>query len=246
VAQAHLDARSMPSWAEEACGRWGEMLDRLEQAPTSVATTLDWAIKLVLFQRRARHHGAEWSAIEHWNRAARAGAGSLTAAQSPSEDVLSDDDSPPPASAAADELARLSPYLEQQGLDPRNFEALPKLRQELFEIDVRFGQLGARGIFTALDRDGVLAHRVVGVDNIEHAMAHPPATGRARVRGEWVRALARERGRFQCDWQAVMDWEQLRRIDLSDPFATEAAWQPFESGGLARERGMRMRLELDL
>ena len=36
---------------------WRTMLGALEAAPDSVATTLDWAIKLALFKQRARERG---------------------------------------------------------------------------------------------------------------------------------------------------------------------------------------------
>jgi proteasome accessory factor A len=97
--------------------------------------------------------------------------------------------------------------------------------QELCEIDTRFGQVGAGGVFEALDRAGVLRHRVDGVDNIEHAMTHPPATGRARIRGECVRRFAGERSRYSCGWVSIHDRERGLVLDLSDPFAATETWK---------------------
>ena len=67
-------------------------------------------------------------------------------------------------------------------------------------------------------------------------MTVPPPRGRARLRGEAIRALA---GRRDCcaDWQFVRD-EQGRTLDLSDPLAATAEW-------LQADRRDPMRLMLD-
>lgn len=62
-------------------------------------------------------------------------------------------------------------------------------------------------------------------DNIEHAMEHAPAVGRARVRGSYVRQLTGGGTRYLCDWRGVWDCEGHRTLDLNDPFATAAEWQ---------------------
>ena len=102
------------------------------------------------------------------------------------------------------------------------FEAL---RHDLLELDVRFSQLGDGGLFADLDRDDLLTHEFVGVDNIEHAMENPPASGRARVRGECVRRLAGDADNYLCDWHTVWERATNRMLDLSDPFCTEERWR---------------------
>jgi hypothetical protein len=96
-------------------------------------------------------------------------------------------------------------------------------RQRFCEIDTRFGQLGARGIFQSLNAAGVLQHHVPGVDNIEHAVANPPTLGRARIRGQVIQRLAGS-GQSRCDWQQIVN--VARGQNLSDPFASEEAWRP--------------------
>jgi hypothetical protein len=56
-------------------------------------------------------------------------------------------------------------------------------------------------------------------------MANPPAVGRGRLRGEAVRRLAGNNGRYRCDWRGVWDDGLRRVLDLSDPFAVEEQWQ---------------------
>ena len=60
------------------------------------------------------------------------------------------------------------------GLAWNDLERFLSLRDEFYQIDTRFGQIGPRGIFTALDRRGVLDHKVAAVDGVEAAMREPP------------------------------------------------------------------------
>ncbi|MSU57201.1 MAG: hypothetical protein EXS35_03300 [Pedosphaera sp.] len=110
-----------------------------------------------------------------------------------------------------------------------------KLRQELFEIDVRFGQLGERGIFAGLDRAGVLQHQFPGVDNFPHAMANPPNLGRARIRGEVIKKYSGREPKHYCDWDGVWDASGSRWLDLSRPFATTEEWKTAPTPAAAPE-----------
>jgi len=226
MAEAHLEAPSMPSWAGQVCDEWRAMLCALEAAPDSVATTLDWAIKLALFKSRARQHSIAWEALPHWNHVVTKLSEALRRAgvtdQRPSVDVILDECGP-----VADEVRRLTPYLRAHGLRWDDLRTFIHLRQELFEIDTRFGQLGDAGIFAHLDSAGVLAHRVAGIDNIEHAMEHPPTIGRAGLRGRYVRELGGSGKRYECDWYGIWDHHKHLVLDLSDPFAASAQWQSY-------------------
>jgi proteasome accessory factor A len=224
MAETHLQAASMPPWAGLVCREWRAMLCALEAAPDSVATTLDWAIKLALFKQRSRQRGITWEELPHWNHVVTKLSEALDRAgwkdERPSVDVILDERGP-----VADEVRRLTPYLSAHRLRWDALRAFIELRQELFEIDTRFGQLGDTGIFTGLERAGVLTHRVNGIDNIEHAVEHPPAAGRARVRGRYVRELSGAGKRYECDWQGIWDHQKHLVLDLSDPFAASAQWQ---------------------
>ncbi len=228
MAEAHLEAPFMPPWAGQVCRVWRDMLRALEAAPDSVATTFDWAIKLSLFKQRAHRRGVAWESLPQWNHVATKLSEALqrggVADHRPSIDLILDERGP-----VADEVRRLTPYLSTHHLRWDGLRAFIGLRQELFEIDTRFGQLGDSGIFTCLDRAGVLTHRVGGVDNIEHAMEHPPAVGRAGVRGRSVRELSGAGKRYECDWYGIWDHHRHMVLDLSDPFAASAQWQPFHA-----------------
>jgi hypothetical protein len=222
-AESHADAAFMPAWAGEVCRGWRTTLDLLDGALASVAATLDWAIKLALFRDHARQARVAWESLPHWTHVAERLRGALAAStftgRATAELVLSE------RSPVPDAVRGLDPYLREHGLGWDGLRPFIDLRKELLEIDTRFGQLGERGIFATLDRAGVLTHRAPGVVDVETAIVTPPAGGRARLRGEAIRQLARRGTRATADWQGVHDLDGKRTLDLRNPFATAAEWK---------------------
>jgi proteasome accessory factor A len=236
-AEAHVHDAFMPPWAGEVCRRWRAVLDCLSGGWESVATSLDWAIKLALYKEEARRRGLGWESLATWTavaatlRAALARAGqhdgSLTLR------LVLDRHSP-----IADEVTRLtSTVLREHGLGWDGFAAFLDVRSRLFEIDTRFGQLGCEGLFATLDAGGVLTHHVDGVDNVEHAIENPPAVVRAQLRGQLVRELTGHDGRYRCDWEGVWDCQDSKWIDLLDPFVAVPEWKKWPEEGEAMPPG---------
>jgi hypothetical protein len=242
LAEAHLGDSFMPAWAAEVCCRWRAVLDQLEDAPNSVSQTLDWGIKLALYAHQARSFGVRWEDVGFWNQAIERLAAALDARQGRRKPVSIErvigSKSPIP-----EEVAALDPLLQSRGLQWEDAKPLLRSRQKFYEIDTRFGQLGPQGIFEALDLAGVLNHRVSGVDNIEHAMAEPPATGRAGVRGQVIRRLAGA-GKAQCDWQRIVNFQEKQMLDLSDPFTHKESWRPFRPEDVRDARLLQLHAEL--
>jgi Pup-ligase protein len=222
LAERHLDIARMPPWAEDVCREWRAALNLLLDAPESVAATLDWAIKRAIYSNYASGKGVEWDSLHHWtpvltdlrfahdiidNHRARFTADYILDRQGPLRHTVQ----------------ALTPAVREKGLSWDSLDAVLALRKDLLEIDMRFGELGGRGIFANLDAAGVLTHHIAGVEAIEDAMIHPPAMGRARVRGEVIRRLGGY-GYYKCDWQGVADLRSKRLLDLSDPFETEERW----------------------
>jgi hypothetical protein len=226
-AEAHLGDSFMPAWAAEVCHRWRAVLDQLEGAPGSIQQTLDWGIKLALYSDHARRLGVRWDALPFWNRVIDR----LAAALGDGEDGENGEKPLPlelalgPKSPIPKEVRSLTPLLRSRGFIWEDLKTLLQCRQKFFEIDMRFGQLGPKGIFQPLDLAGVLNHRISGVDDIEQAVAEPPAAGRARIRGQAIRHLAAAE-KVQCDWQHIVDFQAGKILDLSDPFACEESWRP--------------------
>ncbi len=100
----------------------------------------------------------------------------------------------------------------------------------MLEADTRWGQLGPEGVFELLDRAGVLDHRVAGVDRVDHAVEHPPAAGRAAVRGRVIRREWLRKDQCSCGWDHVMDHAAARTLDLSDPFTEVERWSDQRPG----------------
>jgi proteasome accessory factor A len=206
-AEQHRDASWMPSSAAAVCHLWREILELLAKgAPASVATKLDWAIKFAMFRDRLSRKGRS---LEEMGRVP----------------LLPD--------TAHKEISPLHglTFVPSRHDVTEEQKQLQTLRQQLCEIDVRCGQLGSSGVLDALAAAGVLTHHVPGVDNFEHAMANPPALGRARLRGQCVLRLAGTNGRYDCHWTGVADHRKRQWLDLSDPFATQEKWvaQPLQS-----------------
>jgi proteasome accessory factor A len=217
-AESYQNEPFMPPWTRQVCSQWRKMLDRLENgAPGSVASTLDWAMKLGLFLHHAERRGLS---LQHWyhpdQAMRRVHDGNPFALSNEEAPVSNKSDCAPPA--------------------------VRKVHQELCEIDTRFGQLGSNGIFAALDQAGVLGHRFAGVDNIEHALANPPAIGRARLRGLCVRRFNGQNQRYSCSWRNVVDHEKNLLLDLSEPFITDESWQPAPAGFRCPDNGIQAHL----
>ena len=230
---AHLHSPTMPDWADEVYARWCSLLERLENAPESVAPTLDAPMKLAVFKNHAKRRSFDWRQINDWNMAveplvqvlARAGRGPehLTA------DLIRDRHGP-----LAGEVEGLKWLLDMKGLSWERVGAFLDLRAELQEIDTRWSQLGPKGIFGRIEATcpAALDHTVPGVDHIEDAMVLPPADTRAAVRGAHVKELAnKEQGNFVCSWEHIVDREQHRVLNMADdPFSTAARWETAAEG----------------
>jgi proteasome accessory factor A len=230
LAEAHVGHALMPTWAPEVCRRWRAVLDALESGWESMATTLDWAIKLALYRDRTRRRDLPWESLEPWTFVAK----SLTAAlqaKSPTSRLTAELALSPDGPIVHDAWA-LNDMLDDAGLDWSGLGPFLRTRDELREIDTRFGQLGPEGLFARLDAAGALTHRVEGIDDIDRAVATPPDVPRARVRGELVRTLAGSALRYACDWDGVWDDESGNWVDLSDPFAASSGWNREEDFAL--------------
>jgi proteasome accessory factor A len=119
---------------------------------------------------------------------------------------------------------------ESRGVAWDKLDSNTALRDELFQIDMRWGELGEAGIFHQLDAAGVLSHAIPGGSlDVAEAMRTAPDQGRARLRGETIRRLhgesKRARSRYHCNWSNIVDEKQRRVFDLSDPFGRNASWE---------------------
>lgn len=224
LAEAHAHEKYMPEWTGYVCHVWRDILDRLSNDPRATERILDWSIKLAMYTDQAAKLGMPWERLAFWNGIVNRLDAALEAANcDPGE--LSLNSVIGPKSPIREHADRFTKVLRARGMDWDELREILAARQRFCEIDTRFGQLDARGIFQSLNAAGVLQHHVPGVDNIEDAVANPPTFGRARIRGQVIQRLAGG-GRSRCDWQHIVNPEGGQTLDLSDPFASEETWRP--------------------
>jgi len=222
----------LPDWAPGICDRLEQVLEALGDDPGRMSKTLDWAIKSFIYSNRPNDGKDEGRDIL---AALYAAVRSTAFGESrPSLAFLLG-----PSSPVLDTVARLNEDLVRrklrwQDLKLHNSEAL-----RMAEIDTRFGVLGD-GIFDQLDRRGLLNHRLLAEERVEHAVWHAPANTRARLRGEIVTRLAGKRNVF-CTWTGVFDRANKKYIDLHDPWQETEHWAsiPVENEGTVA-RGSRL------
>ena len=220
----------LPEWAGEICALWSDALDHIGRNDGWVERSLDWGIKQALF-RQWVGGSDRWEALRSQNRTWRYARTQLWRAMQTLPEpgnlsihnVMFGADCPIP-----DEKARISRYLAEKGTDWEGIRRFLALRQELFEIDVRYSQLGERGIHTQLSAQGLTGDPLTTEQEVTRAMMHPPEGGRAMARGQLIRELWRGKAMVDigCNWTRVWDRRGRRFVDLSDPFGTEVRWEP--------------------
>lgn len=228
--EAHLGADFLPPWAAEVCRVWGSTLDELTEGPDGVAAKLDWAIKLTLFRRHVARRGFDWATLPRWTAVADGLADVVIGSGRREPTITAEEALALGNRVAPATMHRLGAELAAHGLAWGGLRPFLDLKHELCEIDTRYAQVGASGIFQALERAGVLEDDGPGVGEIASALETPPAVGRARVRGETIRALARRQGAI-ADWHGVWDKRRKRMLDLGDPFVEVAEWRPWQAEG---------------
>ena len=221
----YLADPDIPEWAEPVCRLWRHILDGIDAADGRLDGTMDWAIKRRLFERALARRGVPWASLAVWESVltrlhaawVREGGKTFDALKALDWTLL------------ADTRSRLTHSLARYGL---SWDQLPNFlgaRNEVLELDAKFGALDETGIFNALDAAGVLQHRVEGLD-VGDAVTQPPQDTRARVRGNVVRRLSEEGAPYGAEWVSVYDGKRSRVLDLSNPFETEERWRERTSG----------------
>ncbi|MBM3320566.1 MAG: proteasome accessory factor PafA2 family protein [Candidatus Eisenbacteria bacterium] len=228
AAEAHLGDGTLPPWAGKLCAAWRRVLDDLEADPARLSASLDWAIKRSLYEHRAREAGIDLDSISVWNTVLPRLMHTVRSSPFRGRRVLVEEVLAPTApEPVRDFVEKSAPLLRRHGTRWEDLRPLVDLRRELFEIETRFPELSDEGIFAALDRAGVLRHRVPDLGDVDRALHEPPERGRARIRGREVRRLAGEpRNGYLCDWDRIGDIRRRQVLDLSDPYAESAEWKP--------------------
>ena len=101
----------------------------------------------------------------------------------------------------------------------RERHGLPLGHPKVALLDLQYHDVSrTRGIYYRLQGRGS-AERIVSDEAIERAVDHPPATTRARLRGEFIRRAKERRRDFTVDWVHLKLNDQTQRtVLLKDPF----------------------------
>jgi hypothetical protein len=226
LAEDYCGASFMPPWAQEVCSEWRKVLRDLECDPEGLVGVLDWPTKLALFKRRTRARSSlRWSSLAVWSSIARRVSEALSPADGNEGRVRSRQIKACLATKGETRrlIQNLTSMLDEHGLEWDELDAFHELRDELCELDMRYGQLYPRGIFLHLEEAGAIRRRMIEPAQIEAAIDRAPEEGRARVRGDAVRRLAGGDAHYSCDWTGIIGDNEY--LDLSDPFVTEVGWQ---------------------
>jgi proteasome accessory factor A len=86
-------------------------------------------------------------------------------------------------------------------------------------IDLNYHDVNMdRGLYYKLVSAGLM-DRIVTDEDVQKAMIEPPATTRARLRGEFIRAAKEKKRDFTVDWVHLKLNDQAQRTVLcKDPF----------------------------
>ena len=104
-------------------------------------------------------------------------------------------------------------------------ESFEEIRQNLFEFDIRFGDIAADAFFARLENKSLVQHRMFNEQAITEALGTPPQYSRARLRGEWIDRLSSRPRPMTCNWSSLIDRQENRFLRFDDPFGQhEVAW----------------------
>ncbi len=225
----HVDDDWMPPWAYAVVDRWREILDLLESgAPESVATRLDWAIKWRLHETHCLERGFDPADLPAWDCDLSAAARLYCSVpwclkQSDAQTLVRHQ-------RVLDEVVNPWPLFQQRDPKWERLSEILALRSELFEIDTRFAEIGADGLFGQLDAADVLDHRIPEVSDpqVRRAIEQAPQDTRACVRGRTIERLSRRRPKkadFQADWHRITRSDDRVVLDMGDPWNLSPCWQ---------------------
>jgi len=221
--EEHLPRSFMPPWAPAVCREWRETLELLGKSTSWLSRRLDWAIKLRFYKRWIEKRGFTREMLEAWNDILERQVGAEGVASLPLEALLE------PNGVLRSIREEVDPIVRARGLSWEQLGSFLKLRLELFELDMRFAEVGERGLFRMLGDADALDHRVSEMRPIEEAMVEPPEGSRASLRGRLVRRFAGQPERYQCSWQSVWDREDNRVASLTNPFQKKERWREAHS-----------------
>jgi len=202
-----------PAWMAQVLECWRMVLDRHRHGPEALDTCLDSYIKHSLLTQILEADEFSWPELAAWAPLAEDLAREL---QHAPELALPEGGSQacreleillPPAS-----FARVQAHMRIHNLPWAKLSRALSLYRDLVATDIAYHAVGKGNLFDELDRAGLLEHRLLSDQELQHAVTHPPSDTRAAIRGELIR---RTEGRCYVYWSCVKT--DGLQIDLPDP-----------------------------
>jgi proteasome accessory factor A len=127
-------------------------------------------------------------------------------------------------------LALYRSFVEDKGYDwtkltSETDESFTEIREDLFALDIRFGDIADDGLFATLENSARPERRIVSDQAVAAALRTPPQYSRARLRGEWIERLSSKSSRPYCNWHGIFDRQADRSLRFDDPLGVdEVKW----------------------
>lgn len=207
------------AWMKNVVVLWRQVLDDLRHAPQQLTRKLDPFIKLRLYANALSAHGLSMQEFTKWCGVVEQIAPHVGSASLPRRGVR--------------EFLRerlpfvpflfLEQRLERKGLSwgyiPRAFTVWHAMRA----MDLAYHRVDEQGLHWRLRASGAIDSKMIDEAAVGRAMKEAPRGTRAHPRELAIRELlASEKG--TANWCAVQSAQ--RRMNLLDPFAQEACWEP--------------------
>ncbi len=214
----------LPEWSEQVLKGWEMTLDMLQNTHALQGTdrewVLDWTIKRAVYTAMCDAEGFEWESLKHWNNVA-AKLFQEMKRNTPAIELLTPEmvkNLSPERSEAKEVIG----YLNNNGMMWSDLPRFLKLRLQLLEADTRFLELG--GIFYKMNEAGILNHNILTDRSaIDLAVSSPPETGRAALRGAFVKQNAHSE-HHQCTWEMLANL-RTRQVAPLNPFQNNIVWK---------------------
>ena len=101
-----------------------------------------------------------------------------------------------------------------------------EIHENLYEADIRFGDIADNGLFCHIDGHDPCQKPVVDDEMIGTALFTPPRGSRAELRGAWIERLSHRQNHKRCNWEVIFDDHARRWLRFDDPFGLDRVdWQ---------------------
>jgi len=227
--RAHLEAEGALGERETSMilGHWERVLGKLESDAASLGREIDWISKRLVIDRFLGRHGVALGELNKWVYLIKR-IKSLRLEESiffqhrnnPDFDVMEFVKS----RVSQSDFIEIRRHIRYSEIEFDDYFRMHGIYHQLLKIDIVFHDIRRdRGLYYRM-RDRGLAAGLGLADfeaAVERARSEPPRNTRARIRGEFVKLLAKSRIKGAVNWDSISVHDvKLRKINLLSPFSS--------------------------